>query len=135
MLKFPNESAKKAERELSEIFSSENFMADSVNPGKYEASLAALVTDAEINLNSLRAYVILMLTDFFRRDPSLREHFIESLVLARTEAETEKSDAKVLTIDMAISLLRKVPSTAILASSTKRRQGGRAANETKRTWK
>lgn len=72
-------------------------------------SLTTLLADMDVDRDALRMCVMLILTDLFAADPSLRSRFLESLALAREKAETEKSDGKVLTVDVAMSLLRQIP--------------------------
>jgi hypothetical protein len=72
-------------------------------------SLDAIIADSNLDLSSLRACVILLFADLFDRNPELREHFVNCLKLARNKAQSEKSDAKVLTLDVARSFIQKIP--------------------------
>jgi hypothetical protein len=74
-----------------------------------DSTLSATILDSEVDFNSLRACVVLVLADLFDRNPALREHFLNSLQLARNKAENEKSDAKVLILDVASSFIQKIP--------------------------
>lgn len=73
------------------------------------STLGATIIDSDVDFNSLRACVVLVLADLFDRNPALREHFVNSLQLAKKKAENEKSDAKVLTLDVASSFIQKIP--------------------------
>ena len=55
---------------------------------------------------------MLVLTDLFAADPESRTRFTETLKLAREKALNEKTDAKILTIDLALSLIQTIPSAA-----------------------
>src|SRR5215469_2663651 len=73
------------------------------------STLSATILDSDVDFNSLRVCVVLVLADLFDRNPALREHFLNSLQLAKSKAENEKSDAKVMILDVASSFIQKVP--------------------------
>jgi len=73
------------------------------------STLTTTILDSDVEFDSLRACLVLVLADLFDRNPALREHFLNSLQLAKNKAENEKSDAKVLILEVASSFIQKIP--------------------------
>jgi len=81
------------------------------NDGGDENPIGALVADTDPDPGAVRLSLVLVLTDLFAADPEMRGRFLESLQSARAKAVNEKTDSKVLTIDMALSLIQSIPAT------------------------
>jgi len=90
----------------------ENRTRNNLEPSSETDPVSALLADTDIDPSAMRMCVMLVLTDLFAADPESRTRFTETLKLAREKALNEKTDAKILTIDLALSLIQTIPSAA-----------------------